>query len=317
MGGGGFEGEVGEATEEAPEEAEAVDEDGVGDGGFWIGAEAEMKKEEDHDSFADAVTADADGQGGGGEDEDENEACEGVVDGEIEGVGQEGGTGEAGEVHAERDEDDGDRIPTAVDGIAQAVEEIEDDGAGGEFLREGEIGKKPWEDEGEKKEKGAEGTKPGERLGERGEGGVGAEAVGGSREEKKRETEESGDAEDAVQKNGESGAGFLLRKPAQKIEEPNGVSASGADEEEVKEEADEGEMDCTKVGEVDFLEAQNKIKSRGAEQDGKESDEEGGDEPAGLGGGEAVGEAGPVDFASEKTENAGGDAKTDPGGEPI
>lgn len=61
MGRWGFEGEVGEAAEEAPEEDESVDEDGVGDGGFWIGAEAKMKKEEDHDPFADAVTADADG----------------------------------------------------------------------------------------------------------------------------------------------------------------------------------------------------------------------------------------------------------------
>ena len=68
-------------------------------------------------------------------------------------------------------------------------------------------------------------------MGQRGEGGIGAEAVGGAREEKKGETEESGDAEDAVEENGESGAGFLLREPAQKIEESDGVSASGADEE--------------------------------------------------------------------------------------
>jgi len=231
LGLGGFEGEVGEATEEAPEEAEAVDEDGVGDGGFWIGAEAEMKEEEDHDPFADAVTADADGQGGGGEDKNEDETCEGVVDGEIEGVGQKSGTSEAGEVNAEGYEDDGDRIPTAVDGIAQAVEEIEDDGAGGEFLGKREIGEKAREDEGEEKEKGAEGTEPGKGLGERGEGGIGAEAVGGAREEKKRETEESGDAEDTVEENGKSGAGFLLREPAQKIEESDGVSASGTDEE--------------------------------------------------------------------------------------
>ena len=46
-----------------------------------------MKEEEDHDPFADAVTADANGQGGGGEDENKDEACEGVVDGEIEGAG--------------------------------------------------------------------------------------------------------------------------------------------------------------------------------------------------------------------------------------
>jgi hypothetical protein len=99
-----------------------------------------MKKEEDHDPFADAVTADADGQGGGGEDENKDEACEGVVDGEIEGAGEESGAGEAGEVNAEGDEDDGDRVPATVDGVAQAVKEIEDDRAGGEFLGKREIG---------------------------------------------------------------------------------------------------------------------------------------------------------------------------------
>jgi hypothetical protein len=99
-----------------------------------------MKKEEDHDPFADSVTADANGQGGGGEDEDEDEACEGVVDGQGERVGQKGGTGKAGEVNAEGDEDDGDRVPATVNGIAKAVKEIEDDGSGGKFLGKGEIG---------------------------------------------------------------------------------------------------------------------------------------------------------------------------------
>jgi hypothetical protein len=99
-----------------------------------------MKKEEDHDPFADAVTTDANGQGGGGEDENKDEACEGVVDGEIEGVGKKGGAGKAGEVNTEGDEDDGDRVPATVDGIAQAVKKIEDDGAGGEFLGNKEIG---------------------------------------------------------------------------------------------------------------------------------------------------------------------------------
>jgi len=80
-----------------------------------------MKEEEDHDPFADAVAADANGKGGGGEDEDEDEACEGVVDGEGERVGQKGGTGKASEVNAEGDDDDGDRIPATVDGIANAV----------------------------------------------------------------------------------------------------------------------------------------------------------------------------------------------------
>jgi len=101
-------------------------------------------------------------------------------------------------------------------------------------------------------------------LGERGEGGIGAETIGGAREKKKGEAEESGDAEDAVEKDGESGTGFLLREPAKKIEESDGVSASGADEEEVKEETDEGEMDSAEVGEMDFLETKNKIEASGA-----------------------------------------------------
>ncbi len=154
-------------------------------------------------------------------------------------------------------------------------------------------------------------------MGQRGEGGIGAEAIAGAREKKKGETEKGGDAEDAVEEDGEGGAGFLLREPAKKIEESDGVSASGADEEEVKEEADEGEMDCTKIGEVDFLEAKNKKEASGTKQDGKKSDEEGGGEPVGLGGGEAVGEVGPVDFAREKAEDAGSDAKADPGGKPA
>jgi len=98
-----------------------------------------MKEEKDHDTFADAVTANANRKGRGGEDENKDESCEGVVDGEIEGVSKKGGAGKAGEVNTEGDEDDGDRVPATVDGIAQAVKEIEDDGAGGEFLGKGEI----------------------------------------------------------------------------------------------------------------------------------------------------------------------------------
>ena len=71
-------------------------------------------------------------------------------------------------------------------------------------------------------------------MGERGEGGIGAEAVGGAREKKKGEAEKGGDAEDAVEEDAEGGAGFLLREPAKKIEEPDSVSASGAYEKEVK-----------------------------------------------------------------------------------
>jgi hypothetical protein len=105
-------------------------------------------------------------------------------------------------------------------------------------------------------------------LGERGEGGISAESVGGAREKKKGEAEKGGDAEDAVEEDGEGGAGFLLREPAKEIEESYGVSASGADEEEVKEEADEGEMDSAEVREMNFLEAKNKKEASGTKQDG-------------------------------------------------
>ena len=154
-------------------------------------------------------------------------------------------------------------------------------------------------------------------MGERGEGGIGAEAIGGARKKKKGEAEEGGDAKDAVEEDGEGGTGFLLREPAKKIEESDGVSASGADEEEVKKEADEGEMDSAEVGKMDFLKAKNKIEASGTKQDGKESDEKGSGEPVGLGGGEAVGEVGPVDFTRKKAEDAGGDAEADPRGKPV
>ena len=76
-------------------------------------------------------------------------------------------------------------------------------------------------------------------------------------------------------------------------------------------------MDSAEVGKMDFLKAKNKKEASGTKQDGKESDEEGSGEPVGLGGGEAVGEVGPVDFAREKAEDAGGDAEADPGGKPV
>ncbi len=71
-------------------------------------------------------------------------------------------------------------------------------------------------------------------MSERGEGRIGAEAIGGARKKKKGEAEEGGDAEDAVEEDGEGGTGFLLREPAKKIEESDGVSTSGAYEKEVK-----------------------------------------------------------------------------------
>ena len=65
------------------------------------------------------------------------------------------------------------------------------------------------------------------------------------------------------------------------------------------------------------MEAKNKKEASGTKQDGKEGDEEGGGKPVGLGRGEAVGEVGPIDFAREKAEDAGGNAEADPGGKPV
>jgi hypothetical protein len=64
-----------------------------------------------------------------------------------------------------------------------------------------------------------------------------------------------------------------LGKPAEEIKESNGIASCGADQEEIKEKADEGEMKSAQIGERDLLEAKEKIKTCSAEEDGDESDE--------------------------------------------
>jgi hypothetical protein len=59
-----------------------------------------MGEKKDHDSFPNSVTADADGQGGGAEDENEDQTSQGVIDGQIEGMGEKGGSGKTRQVDA-------------------------------------------------------------------------------------------------------------------------------------------------------------------------------------------------------------------------
>jgi hypothetical protein len=49
----------------------------------------QMEKEKDHDTFPDAVAAHTDGKCGGAEDQDKDKTGERVVDGEVEGAGEE------------------------------------------------------------------------------------------------------------------------------------------------------------------------------------------------------------------------------------
>ena len=271
-----------------------------------------MGKEKDHDTFADAVAADTDGQGGGAEDEHEDEAGERIVDREVEGAGKESGSGKAEKVNRDGDEDDGDGVPAAVHGIAQTLEEVDEHGATGEFLGKGKLGQESGQKESEEKKKGAERAEPGQSGGERSEGGIGLKAVGCPRKKKKGQTEKSGHAKDAIQQDGESGARFLVRKPAEKIKKPDSIASGRSDEEEIKKEADKGEMKCTEVGKVNLLQTKKKIKAGSAKRDRAQGDPKGGEEPAGMGGGEALGKARPVDFGREEAEDGGGDAEANP-----
>ena len=189
MGVGGSKGKVSNSAQEAPEETEAINQDRVGDGGFWIGSKTKMKKEKNHHPFANSVAADTDGESGGAEDEDKNEASEGVGDRKIERAGEQSGAGKAEKVYTDGDKNDGNSVPSAVNGVAQASEKVDEDSAAGEFLRQGKIGKKSRNDKTEKKEKSTEGAKPRKSGGEGGEGGVGAKPVGGARKKKKGEAE--------------------------------------------------------------------------------------------------------------------------------
>jgi len=202
-------------------------------------------------------------------------------------------------------------------GVTKTVQEVDQDGPAGKIFGQGKIGQKCRQEETKEKGECAERAQPRKGGCQRGKGGIGAETVGGARKKEKGQPEKGGHAENAVHENGESGAGFLKGKPAEKIEEPHGIASRGADQEKVEEKTGEGELKGPNIGERDFLEAKEKIKTRSAEKNGEQGNEQGGNQPEGVGGGEAVGEVGPVDFGREKGKNAGGDAEPDPGSKPV
>lgn len=274
-----------------------------------------MEKEKDHHSFANSVTTDTDGEGGGTKDENEDQAGEGVGDGKVQGAGEERSAEKAEQVNGDGNENGGGGMPAAVHGVAEAVDEVEENGATGKFLGDGQVGQKGGEKKSKKKKEGAERAKPGKGGGQGREGGVGAKAVGRAWKKEKGQTEESGHAKDAIEEDGKSGAGFLLGKPADEIKKANGITPSGADEEQIKEKAHEGEVKSPKVGEMDFLKVEQKVEAGPAHQDGGQSDEEGGAQPQGVGGGESEGEAGPIDLGGQKSDDAPRDGEAEPGRE--
>ena len=137
---------------------------------------------------------------------------------------------------------------------------------------------------------------------------------GGGGKKEKGQPKEDGHAEDAVEEDGEGGAGLAVGKPAQEIENADGVTPGGADEEKVEEEADEGELQGAEEGQGDFLEAKKEPETDPAKQDGDQGEEERAGEPGGVGREEALAELAPVHLAGEEAEDAGGDGHPDPGG---
>ena len=218
-------------------------------------------------------------------------------------------------MNGDGNENGGGGMPAAVHGVAEAVDEVEENGATGKFFGDGQVGQKGGEKKSKKKKEGAERAKPGKGGGQGREGGVGAKAVGRTWKKEKGQTEESGHAKDAIQKNGESGAGFLLGKPADEIEKANGISPGGADEEEIKEKAHEGELKSPEVREMHILESEQKKEAGSTHQDGSQSDKEGGAQPPGVSGGESVGEAGPIHLGGQKSNDPRGDGEAEPWGE--
>ena len=276
-----------------------------------------MEKEKDHDSFPDAVAAHTDGKCGGAEDKDKNKTGERVVDGEVEGAGEESCSCKTEKVNADRDEDERDGVPTSMHRIAKTMEKVDQHSSTREFLRKGDIGKKRGKKKSKDEKEGSKRTKPREGGGEGSKGGIGLKAVGCPGKKEKGETEESSNAKDAIQKDRECGTGFFVRKPAKKIEETDGIASCGSDEKEVKKKAHKGEMKSAKIGEVDVLEAQKEIEAGSAKTNRAQRYKKCGGEPNGMGGGESVGEVRPVDLGGEEAKYGSCDADTDPRGEPA
>jgi hypothetical protein len=214
-----------------------------------------MEKEKDHDSFSDAVAADTNGKCGGAEDKNENKTGERVVDGEVEGTGEESRSCKTEEVNSDRDEDDRDSVPTSVHRIAKTMEKVNQHSSTWEFLRKGDIGKKSGKKKSKNEKEGPKRAKPRKGGGKGSKGGIGLEAVGCPGKKEKGEAEKSSNAKDAIQEDRKCGAGFFVRKPAEKIEETDGIASCGSDEKEIKKKAHKGKMKSAKIGEVDVLEA--------------------------------------------------------------
>ena len=215
-------------------------------------------------------------------------------------------------MYADGDENDGNSVPAAVHGVAQASEKIEEDSAAREFLGQGKVGKKSRNNKTEKKEKSTEGAEPRESGGEGGEGRVSAESIGGARKKKKGEAKEGGHAENPIEENGEGGPRLLMGKPADQIKKANGVSSGRADQKKIKKEADESQMNRAEVGERNFLQTENKVEAGSTEKNGAEGNGESGGQPKGVGRGKAVGEAGPVYFTREKSNDPSRDEEANP-----
>ena len=276
-----------------------------------------MEKEKDHDSFPDAVATHTDGKCGGAEDQDENKTGERVVDGEIEGAGEESCSCKAEEVNADRDEDERDGVRTSMHRIAKTMEKVDQHSSTWEFLRKRDIGKKSGKKKSKDEKEGPERTKPRKGGGEGSKGGISLKAGGCPREKEKGETEKSSNTKDAIQKDREGGTGFFVRKPAKKVEETYGIASCGSDEKEIKKKAHKGEMKSAKIGEVDILEAQKEIEAGSAKTNRAQRYKKCGGEPNWMGGGESVGEVRPVDLGGEEAKYGSCDADTDPRGEPA
>jgi hypothetical protein len=196
--------------------------------------------------------------------------------------------------------------------VTNSVKKVENDGATGEFFWKREVRKKARQKKSQKQKNSAQGAEPRQSLGKRQEGGISPQAVRCPGEEKEGEAKEGGHAEDAIEKNGKSGPGFLFREPAKKVVEADGVSAGGTDEKEIKKETDESEMKGPEIREMDFLQAEKEPEASSTKADGEKGDEKSGDQPTGMGGGESLREVRPVHLSGQEAEDAEGDPDADP-----
>ena len=197
--------------------------------------------------------------------------------------------------------------------VTNSVKEVENDGASRKFFRKREMRKKARQKKSQKQKNGTQGTEPREGLGKGQEGGVGPQAVCCPGKKKEGEAKEGGHAEDAIEEDGKSSPGFLLREPAEKVVEADGVSAGGSDEKEIKKETDKSEMKGPQIREMDFLQAKKEPETGSAKADGEKGDKKSGDEPTGMGGGESLCEVGPVHLSGQKAEDSEGNPNADPG----